>query len=724
MGEEIPVITTVVGYCRPIVDRTFILNADQTAHVLREHEIDLGVSFHDDSVLIEVERSLVHRNGVSATSSPGGPVSNALYSLANALNTYPRSVELVWTGPYPRAGANDVDDPLPSLRANGVRTVLQPATSLLLPRSLCLVGREHGDTQAILVGEREPLNFNRPLPSGHIAMSMLSDFPDVAAAGNAAAYALMTADLPAITPQIDASIASAAREQRIRFVFGTLAEFQRLELIDADWNVDSRFYGAEVVATDGPRPVSIWRPGEKERVELEIPELLDSEGTFLGAGDAYAGAYLAARLGGTDPADAHTAAAAAARRASYHHRARAVNTPNLTELFGAYIERASGEPDYHLFDTVRHTAGTTVISCGNTGVDEVGGRCAARLGLSFFAVMPMGRRRDDDSEAPRNWDVLELGTPSYRFCTWTNVYLADGTVLIDLAGTEGSAETRRAAQVLQRPILEVDPREDLAVTYQRAIEWSARHGIRVVNIAGNRARSLGVEMQTGVEHHTDALLRAIASQYQVGITPIDNIDDIDAHEQAVAIGIPRLSEVSDAVREVLEAAPFDSNVDADMLTWHVGPSTIIRAKSRDLVAAVGRGDLAAAFVGLDMVLDSPDVDVDVVARTGLFNSIVALIRPGVPRPETGRVGSQYPSLGLRVLPASGELIKLAGAGEGWVASGLLDGVVDTWRTGKTARQHGLELDREIARCPLVLITAPGAQVPALARFLLAKLVRK
>ena len=730
MGEEVQVAGSrhvdevVVGYCRPIIDRTIVTNDGEAEPILESLGVATGVSFVDDNVIREVTARLSDAAGSSPQlASPGGPVSNAIFAFANALGPYPRVLRPIWSGPYPSAAANEEHDPLPHLRSVGIRTVPQPASGGHLPQSLCVVARDSGDTVAILVGDREKMTIDRTLPRGHVALTMISDLPAVHSSGAAGGYALMTADLAELDADMHKALDDIAATGRIRFLFGSYVELQRLGFVRNERIIDERVWGAEVVATDGDRPVRVWSPGVAVPQSLGVQALVATGGGFLGAGDAYSGTFLACRLAGFAPADAHHSAAVAARHASYHLRARSTSDTNLTELFGSHIERASDAPDWDLFSTVRMSAGTTVVSCLNTGVDELAARIAARWGLAYFGIMPRGRRRDEDSDPPEA-DIVELGSESYRYCTWANVYVSDGTVLIDVVGGEGSAETRHAAGVLNRPLLELDLTKAASATFAAAREWAMTHAVRVVNVAGNRRRLLDNASLRAADIHVDAALRGIASQFQVGIPSPDRAVLVDP--QQLVIGIPRLDEVSSAVRNALEslASVSGEKVETTGLVWNLGQTTIVRAKSRDLVRAVGRGELSAAFVGLDMVLDEPSSHVDVVAQLGLFNAAVVVVGPQIPRRETGELGAQYLALAAESsFAATHATVPIAGAGEGWVAAGILDAVVDTWRTGKTAREHGLQRREELARCPLSLIVPAGERVPHIAVAVLSQLAQ-
>jgi ATP phosphoribosyltransferase len=128
-----------------------------------------------------------------------------------------------------------------------------------------------------------------------------------------------------------------------------------------------------------------------------------------------------------------------------------------------------------------------------------------------------------------------------------------------------------------------------------------------------------------------------------------------------------------------------------------------------------RGILDAAIVGEDMLIEHDSNALHVVARAGFFNCLLALVtRSGdVTPPST--VVSQYPRYAAREFSRRGvSVTAIAGAAEGWVAGGLFDATVDTWRTGATATANGLDIARPLRVTTLALVRRTDAAVsPAL-----------
>lgn len=700
----------VTGFCRPIVDWTVAMEPSEALGVLGAAGLGSGVTFVGDAVLETVRAAIGRLPHHHEEASPGGPVSNAIFSLARAAGPYPRGFEIAWAGPYPGGTADTAYDPLPSLRAVGVTTHALPSTQERTPTSLCIVDHATGETLAILVGDREPIDASALGTPPDLALLMLSDLPALLPSLEPTTrIALMTADLERLDDPLVAALTAAAG--RIAFVFTSMPELHRLGLLAPRGEPHEFFAGAEVVATDSSDPVHVWDAARREPARYPVPSEADARGSFLGAGDAYSGAYLAARMGGLGTDEAHAVATTEARISSYQLRARSLEPTNLTALFGDFIERASDTPDWHLFERVRQTSGTTVVTSYNSGVDTLGGSVADELGLAWFAVMPAGRRRDEGGPqlASRGGHLLELGTPSYRYCTWTNAYLADGTLLLDVSRGEGSEETRRACRMLGRPLLELNLDDHPATIRHSVAAWARAFAVKTVQVAGSRAAGLTEPDLNRARAVLRAALLGVAATHASGLpAPVPPPSAVSA----ASIGIPRLPEVSAGALEELRAAGLADGLDLDSLVWEVEGERIVRAKSRDLVSAVASGMLDLAVVGEDMILDAPAEDsaeLEVIARAGVFNALLAAVGPSEPRAEHGLVASQYPRVASLFAAERGANVwPVAGAGEGWVEAGIADYVVDTWRTGRTAEEHGLRLVRELARTSLVLVARRGA----------------
>ncbi len=707
----------LVGLCRAIVDQNLILSGRDADILLEDHGLVRGVHFLTDEILATVQRAAIDKCAAVVTETPGGPISNSLAAIAHGLGPIPWPTQLTWLGMVPIANANLPNDPLVSLRKAGVATGTVEANRQGCYHSLCLIDRANGETIAVLVGDRDPLPVQllAQMPVDALLVQV-SDVDTLLRSNvkprNVAVFLADAVERPDKGEAALVSLERLAGGPWSLLVSGRLSEFRAMGLVDTSNEPVPWIRGAEIVATDGPSPVWFWSPELGVSYELPVSRDGGEGGSTLGAGDAYAGVYFFERLNGQVSKDAHRRAVQAARLASYSLDARADYSLNLTRLFGDYIDRESSVDDWWLFDRIRQSAGLAVISCNNTGVDNAALRVSKKLGLAHFAVMPSGCRRDDSpSEFDMNsqaFHVFEVGTKSYRYCTWSNVYLSDGTLLLDIARGEGSQETRRAARHLGRPLLEV---EIGASPTQLAVlvgDWISQNSIRVLNVAGSRDARIPPCDLPAVENTMETALRAGASVF--GYMPVQN----NAHgrsrlpgavDDQLIFGLPALAEVSLAVREVLFGPNSESRAPRDELTWRANGWTFVRGKSIDVARAVARGMLPIALVGGDIANEVGGLVT--IAEVGLFNCLIAEVERSRTVGVPNSIVTQYPHLTGQVYDiADVEIVPVLGSAEAWVAAGLVDCAIDTWRTGRTANRHGLRIKREFMRSSLRLVRGP------------------
>jgi hypothetical protein len=138
-------------------------------------------------------------------------------------------------------------------------------------------------------------------------------------------------------------------------------------------------------------------------------------------------------------------------------------------------------------------AGLTIVTGGQTGIDTYGALAALAAGLPVHLIFPAGLRQEDGGLTPLRREELvgailhELPDPSFRYRTWTCVYVSDAVLLLDPAGGSGCQETARAARELGRPLLRPEPG---SLTAGLAASWLAETGARVLLVAGCRASLL------------------------------------------------------------------------------------------------------------------------------------------------------------------------------------------------------------------------------------------
>ena len=152
---------------------------------------------------------------------------------------------------------------------------------------------------------------------------------------------------------------------------------------------------------------------------------------------------------------------------------------------------------------MRAGPGLSVLTGGQTGVDTYAALAALRAGLQVHLVYPSGYRQEDGPLTPARRRRLagavlhELDSASFRYRTWTCVYLADAVILLDPAGGSGCRETARAARKLGRPLLIPEPGQLGAdqlgarqIKADQTADWLAAASARVLMVAGCRASVL------------------------------------------------------------------------------------------------------------------------------------------------------------------------------------------------------------------------------------------
>jgi hypothetical protein len=177
-----------------------------------------------------------------------------------------------------------------------------------------------------------------------------------------------------------------------------------------------------------------------------------------------------------------------------------------------------GAEEAGLRRAVRAAPGLTIVTGGQTGVDSYAALAALGAGLSVDLVYPAGYRQEDGNLTTARRRRLagaafhELSSASFRYRTWTCVYLADAVLLLDPAGGAGCRETARAARTLGRPLLAPEQ-----LTAEQALTWLRETRARVLLVAGCRAsllwrkgkgRSLRTQLDgimAGARGYSDAL---------------------------------------------------------------------------------------------------------------------------------------------------------------------------------------------------------------------------
>ena len=669
---------------------------------------------------------------------PGGPVSNALHAMACGQWPGPRRLDLVWSGATARCepSSEPLESPLDSLRRVGI-TILSTGRMKQHARTLCVMDERTMATRAVVV-QRSSLDGMIPADWSASDVLLLT-LGDLLHAGGplrqqidqAPAVALLLGDHPPLDATSLRMLIGLARSGRLRWILGQRSEFLAQSLLVGSRPIDD-LVAVELVATSGDQPVAVWSGAAGCLSWFEVPHVAVT-GDDLGAGDAYAGAYLHARLLDEPMAAAHAAAMGRTRMILAARGARVAADDDLNQVFATAIDRQSSRHDEgRLWGRVRRAAGVVVVSGGQTGTDQLGLQVATQLGLPAFCVLPMGRRteaadlHDHTLAGPDRFGdahIEELGTRSYRYRTWTTAYLGDGTVLWDQHQSEGSIETRRACRALGRPCLELTGLDEEQMRSQ-VREWMARHAIRVVNIAGNRGSLLTSDHTRRIRRQMHCLLRAAAfhdrrSPLQGWRQPHGRAPAGDGSGE-LAIGIANNPAHRALLAEFLRESydlelPEDRRLTICFREQHL---LLVLARPRDLPSLLREGAIDLILCGSDLLQPTAS-DARVVLDTGLFPLLVVLVgRPDGPRwgalaggLQGQKIGSQDVPLARHVLAVAGyhgEIRAIHGAAESWIRRGLLDAAVDTWRTGATAQANELGLLHVFGETSLVAAVPRGS----------------
>lgn len=697
----------IIGLCHSITDTTYALSTAELRVARSSEAVPDGVVFCDEEHFNRVRATLREDYPQRRSTAPGGPISNSLFSAAGRLGSYPRQVQVIWSGPIANDGSHDGHAPLDSLRTVGVRVDGYTDRNGGNCESICVISVDTGETEGIYVGPR-PLHrtYLPEVHSGDLIMVMVRELEEVSERlGERTGYgvAVVMADATELAGASLNALQHLAGQSALRFLFGKMEDLKRLGIVHPSESTIPRWLeSCEVILTDASNPVQVFPRGQLDATSLQVSRMPAADRSLLGAGDAYAGAYVSARITGQSIEEAHRIGVSESRLTSYSPTARRTFESNLTSVFGKIIGRSSDADDWEVSQVVRQNCGLSIISCGNVGVDEMALREATRVGLSATAVMPAGRRREGPVACEESWRIIELGSDSFRYCTWANVYVSDATILIDVGGGEGSRETRKAANMLERPILEVQINN---VDRSEIADFIARHAVRILNIAGSRLSNIPLDKREAAELTIRNVVQGATRPFVTDNAPSSS--GLIAGDGVGLIGIPRLSEVSDFMKPALEQHVNFGECTRSFF-WPSSESGafhgVVRAKSIDLVRMVHAGNLDAAFVGRDIVEEFGRGHFTIWGNLGVFNTLVAVTARDAALFAPWAIAAQYPNLAEDHFRGyEPDIVRVDGAGEGWVSSGEFDGLVDTWRTGLTSAANGLTFVEGVKSTALCLI---------------------
>jgi len=488
---------------------------------------------------------------------------------------------------------------------------------------------------------------------------------------------------------LDPILAGAALS-RERWLFCRSAVAERLNFaitLGPEWNV---------VITNGAHPCDVWQNGQRQSFNVP-PFDMPPEGSDLGAGDAYMGAFVAVLSSGGTVERAHQTGCAGAHRAMRSCSATHRPTMDLNALFPLRIDRWSPRDDEGTIRAaLRCVPGVSLLSGGQTGVDWLIGEAAIAEGLLVQGLFPAGLRQEDRNAGPgdfNGWGVVrELGSRSFRYRTWALAYMADVVVMVDLVGGEGSGATIEAAEYFARPVLDAS-----AASEKELADFLAEFEPRIVLVAGSRGSLLRAAGQYRLAREvTQAVARAVrrenARRFCDGGSPNHTSLMGTLVVPARVLALPAVRELLDSVRvrRVVHlktgrdcAGALEARVADAAITW----PALLGAPAAYRIHPLGTHPVSYGFTA---------------------NS----------REEpAGPWGVQYPHVYTRTFqPPAGErfVAGITGSAEQWIAGGLIDLAFDSKFTGRSAADLGLSHYPTTWDCLSFCVRPPSASVSGVA----------
>jgi hypothetical protein len=677
----------------------------------------------------------------------GGSVNNSLQAASLYKKKRGAGVPLIWVGEHGASPlflcTNDSQilafEPLSVLRRSGVKIVGR-RNKELQDLSICIIDEKSRETKYIIIYSPTARSADMPEVevSNYLLLLHINDFianPKLIeqhlkkASGIAVALGdpvkNIDSDLMLRRGYESECFCNALSSGKINFVAGKTSDLKNCGFLDDSENANLKYKNVEIIATNSNEYVKIWDVINKCSNRLKINTKIIPSGSTLGAGDAYFGAYISARIQGVGIEKAHFEAQDVCSDVLSIIDAQVLMTVNLNQIFPKSIERSSESyNEGEFYNRVRLSAGFTIITGGQTGVDQIAIKTSEKLGLPVYAIMPKDRRTNNTDVGMRHCDnlgeamILELESKSYRYRTWASVYFSDGTIIWDFCDSEGTKAAVDACEYLCRPYILVNKIKE-SERLKKIVDWALRNCINVLNFAGNRASLI----PNGSEN-------IIADEMYATMKKLAWINNVGARHLTPTVGMVRLKKQnhqrrkkSDFLRIGLPKTPVHINF-FNLLFMHLYGIklensrklkqsftdiglTFYFSRPRDLPDMLKSDMVDIAFMGSDLI-DEYGLDwKHILLNTGLFTMFLGTVSKD---PETmlnincnsETIVSQYPTIAKSV---HGNRIKhILGSAELWVVEDKAITAFDSWRTGATAFDNGLTAFSAYGSYSLVIIT--------------------
>jgi len=150
-----------------------------------------------------------------------------------------------------------------------------------------------------------------------------------------------------------------------------------------------------------------------------------------------------------------------------------------------------------------------IISGGQTGADQGGLMAAQALGIPSGGTAPQDWWTETGCQEKllRSFGLKECVAPGYPARTRQNVMDSDGTLIVGSDATGGTALTTTIARHHNKPLFYVAFPESPDASLEKITadfrSWLTQHGIRTLNVAGNRESE-----RPGIREFTEKFLTA------------------------------------------------------------------------------------------------------------------------------------------------------------------------------------------------------------------------
>ena len=322
------------------------------------------------------------------------------------------------------------------------------------------------------------------------------------------------------------------------------------------------------------------------------------------------------------------------------------------------------------------------------------------MGLPAFAILPENGRREDGSFKEylkaRNLNVrtIELSSESYRFRTYANAFYSDFTIIYDFVDSEGTKATVDACRYFGRPykVIQTLGQE----SFQETLEMLASFQPQVINIAGNSLSKIDEDIVSRAKNHLTSILKTYCFLRK---NPNGNrIEKADETPSKPTIAIPNFSVSKTLFADFLEKEYGIKIQFTKKLVYDLEPFQLVVARPREIIRLVRNG-VTAGFVGEDLCVEYGYKSV--LLDTGLISNAMVLCAKrdwNLERP----ICSQYPICARQSFPDR-EVVSITGSAESYLTLDIYGAAVDSYQTGVTLQQNGLEVKRKISESSLVLI---------------------